>query len=140
MFRDKGKRSQGRLWEKGKKQNQRYFEKIDIRERYYKRIYREDPKIIYNKSQVLQQVIVKFKGFSPSSSVYGARKWKSNISVQLNLTKRHYLLLKEKINDDDGIEFVYADVNFIFCLRLKNGKFVNSSEELEQLPLNLQLL
>ena len=70
--------------------------KIDIRERYYKRIYREDPKIIYNKSQVLQQVIVKFKGFSPSSSVYGARKWKSNISVQLNLTKRHYLLLKEQ--------------------------------------------
>ena len=39
--------------------------KIDIRESDYNRIHRLGPKITNNNGQVLQQVIVKFKGFSP---------------------------------------------------------------------------
>ena len=99
--------------------------KIDTGENDYNRIRRECPKITNNNGQVFQKVIVKFKGFSPRSSVYRAKKRKNNISIHLDLTKRRYLLLKDaynKIKDDDRIEFVYSYINCSMCLRLKNGK------------------
>ena len=134
-FQSKGKRNQRRMWEHDKK--------LDIGENDYKRIHRVGPKITDNNGQVLQQIIVKLKGFSPRSSVYRARKPNSNISVHLDLTKRRYLLLKDacnKVKDDDRIDFVCAGINFSLCLDLKNGKwkFLNSSEELGQLLLDLE--
>ena len=83
--------------------------KIDIGENDYNTIHRVGPKITNSNGQALQQVIVIFKGFSPRSLVYKARKHKSNIFVHLNLTKRPYLLLKDaynKVKDDDLIAFV----------------------------------
>ena len=127
------------MWEHGEKQiglfNIKDTLKIDIGENDYNRIHRAGPKITNNNGQVLQQIIVKFKGSSPRSSVYRARKRKSNISVHLNLTKRRYLLLKDAYNK-------VKVVNCSLCLGLRNGKwkFFNSSEELGQLVLDLEWL
>ena len=82
-----------------------------------------------------QQVIVKFKGFIPRTRVCRARKHKSDVSVQLDLTKRRYDLLKAactRIKSADSVEYTFADINCSLGLRLKNGsfKFFNSSEEL----------
>ena len=119
--------------------------KTDIGENDYNKTHRVCPKITNKFGQVLQQIIATFKGFSPRSSIYRAKKRKSNISVQLDLTKRRYLLLKDayhKVKDNNRIDFVRADINCSLCLRLKNGKrkFFNSSEELEQLLLDLEWL
>ena len=46
---------------------------------------------------------------------YYCRKGKNNISVHLDLTKRHYLLLKDfynKVEDEGSIDFLCADINF----------------------------
>ena len=117
--------------------------KIDIGENDYNIIHRVGPKITNNNGQVLQQIVVKFKGFGPRSLVYRDRKRKSNISGHLDLTNRRYLLLKDaynKVKDDDRIDFVCADINCSLCLSLKNGKwkFFNSSKELGQLLLDLK--
>ena len=61
--------------------------KIDIGEGDHNRIHRVGPKI-NNNGQVLQQVLVKIKDFSPSSSVYRARKRKSIILVHLVLSQQ----------------------------------------------------
>ena len=61
-----------------------------------------------------QQVIVKFNVFFPRMKVYRARKHKSDISIQLDLTKRRYDLLKEvrtRIKDVDSGEYAFADMN-----------------------------
>ena len=83
-----------------------------------------------------QQVVVKFQGFIPRTKVYKARKHKSDISVQLDLTKRRYDLLKEactRIKGADSVEYAFANINCSFGLHLKNGRFkcFNSSEELD---------
>ena len=62
--------------------------KIDIGEGDHNRIHRVGPKITNNNGQVLQQVLVKIKDFSPSSSVYRARKRKSIILVHLVLSQQ----------------------------------------------------
>ena len=100
--------------------------KIDIGENDYNAIHRVGPKITNSNGQALQQVIVMFKGFSPRSLVYKARKRKSNIFVHLDLTKRHYLLFKDtynKVKDDDRIAFICFGINCSLCLRLKNDKW-----------------
>ena len=62
------------MWEHGKKLinlfNIKDTLKIDIGEIDYNRIQRVGPKITNNNGQVLQQIIVKFKGSSSRSSVY----------------------------------------------------------------------
>ena len=82
-----------------------------------------------------QQVVVKFKGFISRTKVYRARKHKSDISIQLDLTKRRYDFLKEdrtRIKDVDSVEYAFADINSSLRLCLKNGRFrfFNSSKEL----------
>ena len=81
-------------------------------------------------------MIVKFKGFIQRTKVCRARKHKSDISIQLDLTKRRYDLLKEaraRIKDADGMEYAFADINCSLGLRLKNGRFrfFNLSELVE---------
>ena len=80
-------------------------------------------------------MIIKFKGFIPRTKVYGVRKHKSDISIQLDLTKRRYDLLKEartRIKDIDSVEYAFADINCFLGIRLKNGRFrfFNSREKL----------
>ena len=62
------------MWEHGKKLislfNIKDTLKIDIGENDYNRIQRVGPKITNNNGQVLQQIIVKFKGSISRSSVY----------------------------------------------------------------------
>ena len=111
--------------------------KIDIGENYDSRIHRVGLKIANNNGHVLQQIIVKFKGFSPKSSVYRARKRKINISFHLDLTKRRHLLLKEaynKVMDDNRIDFVCGDINCWLCLRLRiaNGNFLTPPKSLDR--------
>ena len=78
---------------------------------------------------------VKFKDFIPRTKKYRDRKHKSDISIQLDLTKRRYDLLKEartRIKDVDSVEHAFADINYSLGLRLKNSRFrfFNSSEEM----------
>ena len=71
-------------------------------------------------------MIVKSKGFNPRTKVYKARKHKSDISIQLDLSKRRYDLLKEartRIKDVDSVEYAFADKNCSLGLHLKNGRF-----------------
>ena len=82
-----------------------------------------------------QQIVVKFKDVIPRTKVYRAREHKSDISIQVDLTKRRYDLLKEartRIKGVDSVEYAFADINCSLGLRLKTGrfKFFNSSEEL----------
>ena len=59
-------------------------------------------------------MIVKFNVFFPRTKVYRARKHKSDISIQLDLTKRRYDLLKEvhtRIKDVDSGEYALTDMN-----------------------------
>ena len=70
-------------------------------------------------------------------------KQKADIAIHLDLTKRRFLLLKDaygKAKNCGSIEFACADINYLLCLRLKNGdwKFFNSLEKLERLLLEIQ--
>ena len=60
------------------------------------------------------------------TKVYRARKHKSDISIQLNLTKKRYNLLKEahtSIKDVDSVEYAFADGNFYLGICFKNFRF-----------------
>ena len=102
----------------------------------FNRIHRIGQKYKRDDGRECQQVIVKFKGFIPRTKVYRARKHRSDISVQLDITKRRYDLLKEartRIKSTDSVEYAFADINCSLGLRLKNCRFTffNSSEELD---------
>ena len=86
------------------------------------------------------KVKVKVKGFVPRTKVYRARKHKADIAIPIDLTKRHYLLLKDpygKAKNCASVDFAFADINSSLYFRLKNEewKFLNSLEELEGLLL-----
>ena len=109
--------------------------KVEVDDNDFNRIHRIGQKYRRDDGKECQQVVVKFKGFIPRTKVYRARKHKSDISIQLDLTKRRYDLLKEartRIKDVDSVEYAFADINCSLGLRLKNGRFrfFNSSEEL----------
>ena len=110
--------------------------KVEVDDNDFNRIHRIGQKYKQDGGKECQQVIAKFKGFIPRTKVYRARKHKSDISVQLDLTKRRYDLLKEactRIKSAYSVEYAFADINCSLGLRLKNGrfKFFNSSEELD---------
>ena len=53
-------------------------------------------------------------------------KHKSDISIQFDLTKRRYDLLKEvrtRIKAVDSVEYAFVDINCSLGLHLKNGRF-----------------
>lgn len=61
-----------------------------------------------------------------------AKKHKADIKIHLDLTKCHYLSLKDahsKAKNFASVDFTCADVNCLFCLRLNNEIF-QSLEEL----------
>ena len=109
--------------------------KVEVDDNDFNRIYRIGQKLRRDDGKECEQVIVKFKGFIPRTKLYKARKHKSYMSIQLDLTKRRYDLLKEartRIKDVDSVEYAFADINCSLGRRLKNGRFrfFNSSEEL----------
>ena len=110
--------------------------KVEVDDNDFNRIHRIGQKYKRDDGKECQQVIVKFKGFIPRTKVYRARKHKSDISVQLDLTKRRCDLLKEgrtRIKSADSVEYAFADINCSLGVRFKNRrfKFFNSSEELD---------
>ena len=87
---------------------------VDIEESVFNRIYRIGPKINKN-GKTFQQIIVKFKSFVPRTKVCRARKHKADIAIYLDLTKRHYLLLKDahdKTKDGASVNFASVDINW----------------------------
>ena len=81
---------------------------IDIEESEYNKIHRKGHKIKKN-DKTFQQIIVKFKGFVPRTKVYRTRQHKADIAIHLDITKRHYLLLKYvhgKAKDCASVDFV----------------------------------
>ena len=81
---------------------------VDIEESEFNRIHRIGPKIKKN-GKTFQQIIVKFKGFVPRTKVYRTRQHKGDIAIHLDITKRHYLLLKYvygKAKDCASVDFV----------------------------------
>ena len=110
--------------------------KVEVDENDFNRVHRIGQTYRRDDGMECQQIIVKFKGFMPRMKVYRARKHKSDTSVQLDLTKRRYDLLKEacaRIKGADSVEYAFANINCSFGLHLKNGRFkcFNSSEELD---------
>ena len=84
---------------------------VDIEESVFNRIHRIGPKINKN-GKTFQQIIVKFKSFVPRTKVCRARKHKADIAIHLDLTKRHYLLLKDasdKTKDGASVNFAFVD-------------------------------
>ena len=69
--------------------------KVEVDDNDFNRIQGIGQKYRRDDGKECQQVIVKFKGFIPRTKVYRARKCKSDIFVQLDLTKRRYDILRE---------------------------------------------
>ena len=112
---------------------------VEVDDNDFNRIHQIGKKYTRDDGKECQQVIVKFKGFIPRTKVYRARKHNSDISVQLDLTKRRYDLPREArtiIKGLDSVEYAFADINCSLGLHLKNGrfKFFNSSEEFDMAP------
>ena len=86
-----------------------------------------------------QSIIVRFTTFRHRTLFYKARKkLKNNVRVKLDLTKRRYAILREAINlveEKDGVNFVYADINCRLKVRFTNGveRFFDSVEELQSI-------
>ena len=109
--------------------------KVEVDNNDFNRIHRVGPKLRRDNGKECQQVIIKCKGFISRTKVCRARKHKSDISIQLDLTKRRYDLLKEartRIKDVESVEYAFANINCSLGLRLKNGRFrfFKSSEQL----------
>ena len=109
--------------------------KVEVNDNDFNRIHRVGQKYRRDDAKECQQVIVKFKGFMSRTKVYRARKYKCDISIQLDLTKRRYDQLKSartRMKDVDSVEYAFAEINCSLGLRLKNGRFrfFNSSENL----------
>ena len=63
---------------------------------------------------------MKIKGFVLRAKVCRARKHKAAITIHMNFTKRCYPLLKyaySKAKDCASVDFVYADINCLLCLK-----------------------
>ena len=92
----------------------------NIEESEFNRIHRIGPKINKN-GKAFQQIIVTFKAFVPQTKVYRARKQKTDITMHLDLTKRHYLLLKDvygKAKNCASVDFACADRYQLLALSL----------------------
>ena len=84
---------------------------VEVDENDFNHIHRNGQKYRRDDGKECQQIILKFKGFIPRMKVYRARKHKFDISVQLDLTKRRYDLLKEartRIKGADSVEYAFA--------------------------------
>ena len=103
---------------------------------------------IENTGKKVQSIIVKFQSWKSRKEFYDARpinfvngKKKPGLdffNVSVDLTRRHYLLLKTAkgiIKDNPNISNVYADINCSLGIRFKNGsfKYFNSLDELHSL-------
>ena len=87
---------------------------VEVDDNDFNRIHQIGQKYTRDDGKECQQVIVKFKGFIPRTVVYRARKHNSDISVQLDLTKRRYDLPKKartRIKGLDSVEYAFADIN-----------------------------
>ena len=83
--------------------------------------------------------MVRCRNLSSRARVYRAKKWKTKISVRLDLTKRRLDLRNsayERVREHPKINFVCADINCSLCVCLRgNGgfKYFNTTEELEKI-------
>ena len=72
-----------------------------------------------------QSTIVKFFSFRHRTILYRKRKDIKDLSIRLDLTKARYNLLKvarQKTDDNDGVDYVYADVNCRLKVHLASGQ------------------
>ena len=87
-------------------------------------------------------VIVRFTTFRHRTMVYKQRKQIKNVKIRLDLTKVRFSLLmkaREKIENNDKVKFVYADINCRLRLHPTTGKdcFFDTLEDLEKILVNL---
>ena len=87
-----------------------------------------------------QQIIVRFTTWQHRTLLYKGRKNLANAKVYLDLTKTKFKLLKHcqaKVQDNNLVDFVFADVNCALCVRMKNGAFryFNSENQLDDIVL-----
>ena len=85
--------------------------------------------------QSFHPVIVRFISWRARTAVYRKREKRGGTRIYTDLTKRRLDLKKladERIRDNDGVKFAFADVNNNIGLRLANDqvRFFNSEEEL----------
>lgn len=120
------------------------IDNVDIPEVHYDRAHRIGKGKTNEKGEVERQMIVKFISWSARTKIYKNRKSLVNHRIYLDLTKRRFDLLKlaqVKVQGNNLIDFVFADINCKLSMRLKNGKFVyfSSEDELDKLIFSLTL-
>ena len=96
-------------------------------------------KVKINRDGVKEQaMIVGFSTWKSRTYAYKNRKLLKNHRVSIDLTSRRAqlrTLANEKVKDDPGIEFCFADINCSLCLRYVDNtyKYFNSEIELDNI-------
>ena len=85
-----------------------------------------------------QPIIVRFGTFRHRTLFYRSRKILKNKSVQLDLTKKRYSILKEarkKVEGNDRVKFVFADINCRLKVKFSDNteKFFQDIQELDNI-------
>ena len=104
------------------------------------RAHRIGPKIVSKNWTVQQKMIIRFKTFSDRTKFYGSCKKTKEVSIRLDLTKKHSTLLKvarDKLKDMEGVDFAFTDINFYLSLRLSSGELSLFRTEAEHTSENL---
>ena len=99
---------------------------------------RDDVTGLVKKSNVtVQPIIARFKSFRSRTKFYRNRKLvkdKFKYGIALDLTGERYNLLqraKELVNEVDGIQFVYTDINCELRVLTSNGRHVKFDSVLD---------
>ena len=84
------------------------------------------------------QVIVKFTTWQHRTEFYRKRKNLSVAKVYIDLTQDNFKLLRRsqaKVEGNNVIDYVFADVNCSLCAKLRNGMFkhFSSDEDLDRI-------
>ena len=107
---------------------------INVSDQAIDRAHRTGPKRDMQDGTKLQQVIIRFTSWSWDTEVYRARK-NCSLGFRIDLTKIRLKLstdARKMIENKEGVDFVFADVNCRLTIKLSNGsvRFVSTPEEL----------
>ena len=107
---------------------------INVPDHAIDRAHRTGPKRDKQDRTTLQQAIIRFTSWSWRTKVYRARK-NCSLGFRIDLTKIRLKLLtdaRKMIENKEGVDFVFADVNCRLTVKLSNGsfRFFSTLEEL----------
>ena len=92
--------------------------------------------------KTVHPVIVRFTSWRARTAIYRKRERRGQVRFYIDLTKRRFDLRKKAeklVENNQGVQYVFADVNNNIALKLTNGnlKFFNSEDELRTILGNI---